>query len=56
MTERIRIDQGGLGFGIWMTGWLFAIGFLDLGLWQGLLALFAWPYFLGVRVAEIVGM
>ena len=56
MTEQIKIDQGGLGFGIWITGWLFSIGFLDLGFWRGLLALFAWPYFLGVRVAEMVGM
>lgn len=56
MTERIKIEQGGLGFGLWMTGWLFSIGFLDLGFWRGLLALVAWPYFLGVQVATMLGL
>lgn len=56
MTERIRIEQGGLGFGLWITGWLFSIGFLDLGFWSGLLAFVVWPYFLGVRIAAMVGM
>lgn len=55
MTQRIKIDQGGLGFGLWMVGWLFTIGFLDLGFWRGFLGLFVWPYFLGTRIAELIG-
>lgn len=54
MAERIRIDQKGLGFGVWLSGWLFCLGFLDLGFWRGLAAIFVWPYFLGVRIAELL--
>ena len=56
MSERIKIEQGGLGFGLWMSGWLFCIGFLDLGLWRGALALVVWPYYLGVRLAAMLGL
>ncbi len=55
MTERIKIDQGGLGAGIWIIGWLFTIGFVDLGFRAGFLAFFVWPYYLGVRLAEMAG-
>jgi hypothetical protein len=51
--QRIRIEQhGGLGL-IWFGGWLFTIGYLDLSFWRGLLALVAWPYFLGVAFAAV---
>jgi len=33
---------------LWFGGWLFTIGFAQLGLWKALLALVIWPYFLGV--------
>lgn len=32
---------------LWFAGWLFTIGFADLGFWKGVLALIAWPYYLG---------
>lgn len=31
----------------WCIGWLFTIGFADLGVWKGLLGLLIWPYYLG---------
>lgn len=53
--QRVRIDQhGGLGL-IWCAGWLFAIGFLQLTFWKGLLAVVVWPYFLGVHFAGRAG-
>jgi len=36
---------------LWFAGWLFTIGFAGLGFWKGVLALVAWPYFLGVLAA-----
>ncbi len=54
-TQRIRIEQGSATAGLWIIGWLFSIGFLDLGFWRGFLALFVWPYFLGTRIAEFLG-
>ncbi len=51
--QRIRIEQhGGLGL-IWLAGWLFTIGYLELGFWRGVLALIVWPYYLGVDLAAI---
>lgn len=47
-ADKIRIEQhsaAGLG---WLCAWLFTIGFLRLTFWKGVLALFVWPYFLGV--------
>ena len=52
MKRAIKIEQhSGLGM-FWCIGWLFSIGFLKLGFWKGLLALFIWPYFVGAHLAE----
>lgn len=49
--QRIRIEQhSGLGL-LWLAGWLFTIGYLDLSFWRGVLALVIWPYFLGADLA-----
>ena len=34
---------------LWLMGWLFTIGFLQLAFWKGALALLVWPYYLGVH-------
>jgi hypothetical protein len=50
--NRVRIEQhGGLGLA-WIAGWLFTIGYLGLSFWNGFLALFIWPYFLGAELAD----
>lgn len=38
------------GFPIWFIGWLFTIGFAKLVLWQALVGIIIWPYYLGVAV------
>lgn len=49
--QRIRIEQhGGLGLA-WFAGWLFTLGYLDLPMWKGILALAIWPYYVGVKLA-----
>ncbi len=49
--RKISIQQHSpLGL-IWFIGWLFTIGYLDLGFWRGALALILWPYDLGVHFA-----
>ena len=48
MKEKIRIEtHSSLGL-IWAAGWLFTLGYLGLSFWQGVLAAFIWPYYLGV--------
>ncbi len=49
--ERIRITQQTQLGALWFGGWLFTIGYLQLGFWQGLLGLIVWPYFLGAHFA-----
>ncbi|MDX1580398.1 MAG: hypothetical protein R3360_02130 [Alphaproteobacteria bacterium] len=52
MEKSIRIKHHtSLGM-FWFMGWLFSLGFLDLGFWKGLLALVVWPYFLGLHFAD----
>lgn len=43
-------NQSGVGI-LWFIGWLFSIGYLSLGFWQGLLGLIVWPYYLGAHFA-----
>lgn len=47
-TERIKVDTG-MGI-IWCIGWLFTIAYAKLTFWTGVLAIFIWPYYLGVAV------
>jgi uncharacterized membrane protein len=37
--------------GFWFAAWLFTIGFLKLNLFNGVLAIILWPYFLGGHFA-----
>jgi hypothetical protein len=52
--QRIRIEQHSTLGGLWFVGWLFTIGYLQLGLARGALALLLWPYYLGVYFAPVV--
>jgi hypothetical protein len=52
--EKIRIEQHSVGGLLWVGGWLFTIGFLELTFWNGVLAIFVWPYYVGVWVSKIL--
>jgi hypothetical protein len=54
MAERIRIEQHSSVGLLWFGGWLFTIGFLHLGFWQGALAIVVWPYYLGTRLTFLL--
>ncbi|CAG0953102.1 hypothetical protein RHIZO_00297 [Rhizobiaceae bacterium] len=51
MERRINIVQHSSLGTVWFAGWLFTIGYLNLGFWWGLLGLIVWPYFLGAHFA-----
>ena len=55
MADKIRIEQHSVGGVLWSVGWLFTIGFLQLTFWKGVLALFVWPYYLGVLLSSVAG-
>ena len=46
--EKIQVQQQGFVGLVWVAAWLFTIGFLHLPFWKGFLAIFLWPYYLGV--------
>ena len=52
--EKIRIEQHSVGGLMWVVGWLFTIGFLNLTFWKGVLALFVWPVYLGYAFSPLL--
>ena len=44
----VKVDSGSGIF--WLIGWLFTMAFAHLGLWQALLGLIVWPYYLGLAL------
>ena len=52
--EKIRVEHHSLGGMLWCGAWLFTLGYLHLGFWKGVLAIFVWPYFLGVEMSPLV--
>ena len=57
MSEKKTVTiqtHSGLGL-IWIAGWLFTLGYLGLGFWEGLLAVLVWPYFLGAHFMPVAG-
>lgn len=55
MENKVNITQHSSLGTVWCAGWLFSIGFLNPGFWQGLLGLLIWPYFLGAHFAGVAG-
>jgi hypothetical protein len=49
---RGRVDFGGLMGPLWVTGWLFTLGYLHLVLPKALFAIILWPYYLGAALAH----
>jgi hypothetical protein len=52
--EKIQVEQHSAGGVFWAVGWIFTIGFVHLTFWQGVLALFLWPYFLGTTLSALL--
>ncbi len=50
--ERVKIVNSGMGL-VWFGAWLFTIGYLKLGFWQGALALVIWPYDIGAALSGL---
>ena len=53
--DRIRIEQHSSVGLLWIAGWLFTVGYLKLSFWVGVLAIFIWPYYLGLSVSHRAG-
>ncbi len=52
--EKMRIEQHSVGGLLWVAGWLFTIGYLNLTIWTGVLAMVLWPHYLGVNVSALL--
>jgi hypothetical protein len=55
MMDKIRIEQHSVGGLLWVVGWLFTVGYLQLPFWKGLLAILLWPYYLGLTISSLLG-
>lgn len=53
-AERTRIEQHSASGLLWLMGWLFTVGLLQLPFWKGLLAIIAWPFYLGSRFSSLL--
>jgi len=51
--EKIRIEQHSSVGLVWVAGWLFTLGYLQLAFWKGVLAIFIWPYYLGTAFTSL---
>ena len=52
--QKVKIEQHTFSGGLWVASWLFTIGFLDLPLWQSVIAILFWPYYLGTAIGMLV--
>lgn len=52
---KIRTEVTGALNLLWVGGWLFSLGYLQLGFWKGLLGLIMWPYYIGIAFAASGG-
>ena len=48
--KKIKVETQVFGGGVWFAAWLFTIGFLNLTMGQGVLAIVIWPYYLGAAL------
>jgi hypothetical protein len=49
-AQRIKIEQHSFIGTVWIGAWLFTVAFLKLGFWKAVLAIFVWPYYIGVAL------
>jgi hypothetical protein len=43
----VKVQNADITGPLWIIGWLFTLGFLQLTFWKGVLALLIWPYYIG---------
>ena len=51
--EKIKVENSCFGV-IWIIGWLFTLGFLQLTFWKGVLAVLVWPYYIGASLTHFL--
>jgi hypothetical protein len=52
--EKISIEQHSFMGTVWIAGWLFTVGFLQLTFWKAALAIFVWPYYIGMTASAVL--
>lgn len=52
--EKVKIEHHSTTGIIWVVGWLFTIGFLNLTFWKGVLAIIIWPYYIGASISGLL--
>jgi len=52
-SEKTKVSVDVMG-PLWIIGWFFTLGFLQLSFWKGVLAILLWPYYLGDYFSKFV--
>jgi hypothetical protein len=52
--EKIQIQQHSFVGSLWFAAWLFTLGLLHLPFWKGVVAIVAWPYYLGAAFTALL--
>lgn len=47
----VNVNSDSVGFTVWMIGWLFTIGYLELSFGSAVFAFIAWPALIGLSLA-----
>ncbi len=50
----VKVQNADIMGPLWLLGWLFSLGFLELSFWKGVLAIVVWPYYIGEFVRSII--
>lgn len=51
---RIKVEShSSTGF-LWLSAWLFTIGYLHLTFWKGFFAILLWPFYIGHHLSTFV--
>jgi hypothetical protein len=51
MADRFKLEL--IPGSFWYIAWLFTVGIVKLTFWQAVLAIIAWPYYLGSYIAGL---
>ena len=46
-------SRGSVVSALWFFGWLFSIGYFDLGFWKGVFGIIIWPCYVGSHIAGL---
>jgi len=54
--DKVKVQHHSFTAFSWFSGWLFAVGFLNLPFFKAVLAIIIWPYYLGEFIRTLLAL